>query len=87
MSKNLEEKVNQFKSLGIPGQPTGMHMGTYYLISDLWEEVKRLRCLHYKASEQAVEDGTAKDWRCKNCGAFSLPAQYYCGGCGKPRSA
>lgn len=39
----LEERVRKFNSLQLPGQPLGMHMGTSYLVNDLWQEVKRLR--------------------------------------------
>jgi len=38
----LEERVNQFHLLQLPGQPMGMHMGTSYLVSDLWRRVKEL---------------------------------------------
>lgn len=39
----FETRVNQFMRTELPGQPMGMHMGTSYLVSDLWAEVKRLR--------------------------------------------
>jgi hypothetical protein len=42
MSDNLSERVEQFRCLELPGQPMSMHMGTSYLISDLWKEVERL---------------------------------------------
>ena len=41
----LEERVRKFNSLSLPGQPMGMHMGTSYLVNDLWREVQRLRGL------------------------------------------
>lgn len=40
---NLEERVRQFELLQLPGQPQMMHMGTSYLVGDLWREVKKLR--------------------------------------------
>jgi hypothetical protein len=39
----LEKRIEQFNSLSLPGQPMSMHMGTSYLVSDLWKEVLRLR--------------------------------------------
>ena len=42
---DLETRVNQFNRMALPGQPMGMHMGTSYLINDLWNEVKRLNDL------------------------------------------
>lgn len=40
---DLETRVKQFGMMKLPGQPMGMHMGTLYLVNDLWREVKRLR--------------------------------------------
>lgn len=42
MNDNLSERVEQFRCLELPGQPMSMHMGTSYLISDLWKEVERV---------------------------------------------
>ena len=42
---DLETRIRQFQMLQLPGQPQGMHMGTSYLVNDLWTEVKRLRGL------------------------------------------
>ena len=39
---DLKERVRQFKSLQLPGQPMAMHMGTSYLVNDLWNEIKSL---------------------------------------------
>lgn len=33
----LKERKNQFHFLELPGQPQGMHMGTSYLVTDLWK--------------------------------------------------
>ena len=43
MADNLQERVEQFRTLQLPGQPMSMHMGTAYLVNDLWREVIRLR--------------------------------------------
>jgi len=40
---DLEERVQKFTTLSLPGQPVMMHMGTARLVSDLWREVQRLR--------------------------------------------
>ena len=40
---SLEERVKQFEMMRLPGQPRAIHMGTSYLINDLWREVKKLR--------------------------------------------
>jgi len=40
---DLEKRVNQFNMLQLPGQPIGVHMGTSYLISDLWRELQTLQ--------------------------------------------
>ncbi len=42
----LEQRVRQFETLSLPGQSPMMHMGTAYLVSDLWREVRQLRALH-----------------------------------------
>ena len=40
---DLATRVQQFVCMELPGQPRGMHMGTSYLVNDLWREVQRLR--------------------------------------------
>jgi len=40
---DLAKRVNQFNMRSLPGQPMVMHMGTSYLVNDLWIEVQRLR--------------------------------------------
>ena len=40
---DLEERVYKFQTGELPGQPMSKHMGTSYLVNDLWKEVKRLR--------------------------------------------
>jgi hypothetical protein len=39
---DLKSRVLQFDLLQLPGQPQGMHMGTSYLVHDLWERVQAL---------------------------------------------
>ena len=40
--QTLQERVNLFNQMALPGQPLGMHMGTSYLVNDLARENKRL---------------------------------------------
>jgi hypothetical protein len=40
---DLKKRVGQFNSMSLPGQPIGVHMGTMYLVNDLWREIERLR--------------------------------------------
>ncbi len=40
---DLEERVMQFWSMSLPGQPLTLHVGTSNLVNDLWKEVQRLR--------------------------------------------
>ena len=53
----LEERVRQFNSLELAGQPQMMHMGTSYLVNDLWTELQRKDEDIRKALE-----GEADDW-------------------------
>lgn len=39
---DLQERVEKFQALELPGQPMMMHMGTFNLVLDLWQEVERL---------------------------------------------
>jgi hypothetical protein len=39
----LEERVAQFIKNELPGQPKSVHLGTMYLVTDLWREVQKLR--------------------------------------------
>lgn len=38
----LKDRVLQFNKGQLPGQPIASHMGTVYLVNDLWREVERL---------------------------------------------
>ena len=42
---DLEQRVNQFNTMSLPGQPVMMHMGTSHLIHDLWERIQELEDL------------------------------------------
>ena len=53
MSSSLKERVDQFNTLELPGQPQSMHMGTSYLVHDLWCEIERLEADKAAISETA----------------------------------
>lgn len=40
---DLNDRVTKFHLLELPGQPMGMHMGTSYLVNDLWRELQRAK--------------------------------------------
>ena len=40
---DLKNRVEQFSALELPGQPQGMHIGTLYLVGDLWRAVQKLK--------------------------------------------
>lgn len=40
---DIEERIMQFRTLTLPGQPQAMHVGTLTLVADLWREVQELR--------------------------------------------
>jgi hypothetical protein len=52
MTDDLEERVQKFNAMILPGQMQMMHMGTSYLVNDLWREVKRLRAASTAAEKQ-----------------------------------
>lgn len=37
---NLKERIQQFDTLSLPGQMPAMHMGTSYLVHDLWNALQ-----------------------------------------------
>lgn len=39
---SLRERVRQFNALELPGQPMATHMGTSYLVNDLWDANKEM---------------------------------------------
>ncbi len=45
MKDDLEGRVRQFRAMSLPGQPMMMHMGTSYLINDLWSKIEELKTL------------------------------------------
>ena len=47
---DLEKKVKQFERHELPGQPSAVHMGTFYLVNDLWAEIKKLRAQQGQSS-------------------------------------
>ena len=69
MSENddLKERVQKFQTLSLPGQGMSMHMGTSYLVNDLWREVLRLREDGYRLTQKLAQAQTvvdaAKEWR------------------------
>jgi hypothetical protein len=54
----LEEKLNAFYNLQLPGQPKFMHMGTMRLVRDLEKEIYRLTDL---CEPNKVEDESLKE--------------------------
>lgn len=59
--QSLEERVQAFHMRKLPGQPNGMHMGTSYLVNDLWLEVTRLRnALAIMKAEASIHTLTTK---------------------------
>lgn len=55
---SLEERVDQYTRLELPGQPQSSHVGTSYLVRDLWTEVKRLREVEKQYIEIMKHDRT-----------------------------
>jgi hypothetical protein len=55
---DLEKRVQQFKTLQLPGQPIGMHVGTANLVNDLWREVQRLQqeAEVHKGAKEVIDD-------------------------------
>lgn len=70
---DLEKRVNQFSLLQLPGQPMAMHMGTSYLVNDLWREVRRLRSQQANPSDADLQcpacyEKMTERRECKKCG-------------------
>lgn len=40
--RKLEQKVKNFNCLRLPGQGLSIHMGTSYLVNDLWRSIQAL---------------------------------------------
>lgn len=60
MSDDLKSRVDQFHRLQLPGQPLMMHMGTSYLVNDLWKEIEKLR--GHKAKMAEVLEFYKSEW-------------------------
>ena len=39
---DLSERVTKFNMMELPGQGSSLHMGTVYLVDDLWRELNRV---------------------------------------------
>ncbi len=46
----MKLKVEQFQSMQLPGQPLGMHMGTYYLMAQMWKTINDMRSISKDAA-------------------------------------
>lgn len=53
---DLKDRVEKFQRMELPGQPVGMHMGTMYLVNDLWREVQALRVLLARCPQECHHD-------------------------------
>ena len=53
---DLQDRVRQFMTMSLPGQPMMMHMGTSYLVNDLAAEVLRLRAEARETALQYLSD-------------------------------
>ena len=63
---DLATRVQQFVRMELPGQPRVMHIGTSYLVNDLWREVQRLRAIEVAAIdliENIREHGIHDNWK------------------------
>lgn len=62
----LEERVHAFMLLDLPGQPRMMHMGTSYLVNDLWREVQRLNAALSMTREGVDADEAKRQQGCES---------------------
>jgi hypothetical protein len=63
---SLKERVDQFNTLSLPGQPRGMHMGTSDLVNDLWRANQELLAA-LEAIHNAVVNEMMNDYRSEGC--------------------
>lgn len=56
---DLNERVNAFSTLSLPGQMPMMHMGTSYLVNDLWKAVRTLTAENAALKARVAELGAA----------------------------
>lgn len=52
---DLKERVNAFSTLSLPGQMPMMHMGTSYLVNDLWKAVRTITAENAALKERVAE--------------------------------
>jgi hypothetical protein len=57
---DLDERVDQFRLMELPGQPMMMHMGTHRLAQDLHAELKRVRARVAELKASAVVPDESK---------------------------
>lgn len=74
MSDSLEDRLRAFDLLELSGQPQGMHMGTSYLMHDLWNEIQRLEAENARLRTELA----AKRERCAQ-----IADKYICAGCNR----
>lgn len=55
----LQQRKEAFDLMQLPGQPMMMHMGTSYLVGDLWREIQRLNAA-LSMTREGVEPDEAK---------------------------
>jgi hypothetical protein len=75
--EDLEKRVQQFRTFELPGQPPFAHMGTSYLINDLWRELTRLRAEVERLREALEKYGEHKAGCLSNHGLH--PKECDCG--------
>lgn len=74
-SVELKSRVDQFNTLSLPGQPFGIHMGTSYLVNDLWSALADMTRQRDEARAEGLKavkvkplmweaHPTAPIWRC-----------------------
>lgn len=56
---DLESRVESFSLMELPGQPRFMHLGTSYLVNDLWREVKHLKGVLDTIANKPIGDAEA----------------------------
>lgn len=60
---SLDERVQMFNSLRLPGQGISMHMGTSYLVNDLWRALTTEREAH-EATKRELANLRAEEEAC-----------------------
>ena len=62
----LKERVEAFATMQLPGQPPMMHMGTSYLVNDLWREIQRLNAALSMTREGVPADEAKRQQNCQS---------------------